>query len=198
MAESYLERKKRRDDMEELKNETIFGLMGGILLMLVGAVNWLMATGLREVACVCSFALGFLAFALAIAVPSLLKYPYKAFRFLGNAAGKAVFAAVLTVFYFLLVFPIGLFLRRKREEQGYFTWNAAQPKPRSTFLGIPRAAGSKAGKASYFGILYNLVSGFVTNGKAVLIPVVVILVILGLILFFVSSNVITAFIYTIF
>ena len=198
MAESYIERKKRRDAIEEEKNHIIFGLMGGIILMLVGGLNWLSAgQGFGEIVCVCVTALGLLLVLLAIVVPALLRYPYKAFRFFGNTAGKAVFAILLTALYVLLILPVGLILRRKREAQGYFTWEQP-PAPRSLFRTIDHTAAAKTGKASYFGIVYRLLSIFAANRKFILIPIVIILVIAGLILFFVSSNVMTAFIYTIF
>jgi len=198
LNEPYIERKKQRDTMEEQKNESIFGLMGGLILMAAGALNWLSATGPWEVVCICIFAIGFIFFLLGIVVPAFLKYPYRAFRFWGNAAGKALFAAVLAVLYCLLVFPIGLFMRRKREEQGYHSWNKEPPKPRSMFADIKQTQPLKKTKASYFGILYSLLSVFIINRKFILIPATIILVIVGLVLFFVSSNVVTAFIYTIF
>lgn len=197
---TYLEKKEYSDAMEELKNETIFGLMGGIILMAVGVLNWLSAAKPWDVIFICVFFLGLAFLLLGVAAPSLLKYPYKAFRLWGNAVGKAVFAVLLAVLYFPLIFPVGLFLRRKRETQGYFAWKQAQPEPRSAFSDIARADGAAASprRASYWGILYQLFSGLITNRKFILIPAVVILVIVGLILFFVSSNVMTAFIYTLF
>jgi len=195
-----MERKKQSDAFEELKSQIIFGLMGGAILMAAGALNWLSSyKGPREIACICIFTLGAVFFLLAVIVPSLLKYPYKAFRFFGNTVGKAIFAAMLAILYFLFIFPVGLFLRRKREAQGYFAWDGAPPQPRSMFADIVQTHGPPhAAKASYFGILYKLLSVFAANRKYILIPAVIVLAIVGLILFFVSSNVMTAFIYTIF
>ena len=204
MAEqSYLQRKRQNSAREEEKNQIIFGLMGGVILMIAAALTWLSSQkGLREIVCIFIFALGVLFFMLAIVVPSLLKYPYKAFRFWGNLVGRAVFTIVLTILYFLLVFPVGLLLRRKRAGQGYYAWAQAQPKARSMFIDIAQTDihndSPMAMKASYFLILYKLLAVFIANKKYVFIPVVVLLTIAGLILFFVSSNVMTAFIYTLF
>ena len=200
MNKSYIEQKKARDAVEAEKNYIVFGLMGGIILMLVGVLRWLAADGFREVLYLCVCALGLVLFLLGIAVPGLLKYPYKAFRFFGNTVGRAVFATLLTVLYVLLILPVGLLLRRKREAQGYFTWTQEPPEPRSMFadLAQSKSPAQKSGKASYFEIVYRLLAGLIANGKMILIPIVIILVIAGLILFFVSSNVMTAFIYTIF
>jgi len=200
MAETYLDKKKRNDAMEEEKNHIIFGLMAGIILVIVGGLNWLSAQGPWETVCVCVAALGIAFVLLAIVVPALLKYPYKAFRFFGNTMGKVLFAVLLTVLYVLLILPIGLLLRRKREAQGYYAWGEEPPEPRSAFAQIEEKEGpaQKQGRASYFGIAYRLLSVFIANRKYILIPIVIILVIAGLILFFVSSNVMTAFIYTLF
>jgi len=199
MTETYLERKTRRDAVEEEKNHIIFGLMGGIILMLAGGLNWLTATGAWEIACICIAALGLIFVLLAIVVPALLKYPYRAFRFFGNTMGKTIFSVILTVLYVLLILPVGLLQRRKRESQGYFTWEQPPPEARSMFADLARIGGpEKAGSASYFGIAYRLLAVFAANRKFILIPIVIILVIVGLVLFFVSSNVMTAFIYTLF
>ena len=200
MNKSYIETKKERDAFEEEKNHIMFGLVGGVILVLAGALNWLSTTGFWAVVCVCVFALGVLLLLFALAVPSLLKYPYQAFLFWGNLVGKAVFTVILTILYCLFILPVGLLLRRKRQAQGYFAWDETRPEPRSLFTELPQTdrAKAKTGKASYFGILYNLLSVFVANRKFILIPVVILLVVVGLILFFVSSNVLTAFIYTLF
>jgi len=197
---AYMERKKQNDEMEELKNETIFGLMGGILLVLVGALNWLTAQDFWETVCLCAAALGLLFFVLGIVVPAALKYPYKVFRFWGNLVGKVIFAVVLAALYAVLIFPVGLLQRRKREAQGCCSWDKTPPELHSAFVDIMQTDNPKAksGRTSYFGILYQLFSGLVTNRRFILIPVVVILVIVGLVLFFASSNVMTAFIYTLF
>jgi len=200
MAESYIERKKQRDALEEQKNHIIFGLMGGVILAALGVFRWLSATGIWELLYPLIAGIGLLFILLAIVVPIALKYPYKAFRFFGNCVGKAIFAVILTILYIVIIFPVGLLLRRKREAQGYFAWDQAQPKPRSMFAELEQAQdrASKSKKATYLGIVLNLFSGLLTNRKYILIPAVVILVIVGLILFFVSSNVVTAFIYTFF
>jgi len=197
---TYLEKKKRGDALEEEKSRIVFGLAGGVLLMLAGALNWLNCEpGPWEIVCVCVFALGAILALLAVVVPAFLKYPYIAFRFWGNLVGKVIFAAVLAVIYCLLVFPAGLLVRRKRGAQGYAVWDQTQQQPRSMFTDTAGTDGfSRQARASYLGILLRLISGFAANGKYVLIPAVIVLVIVGLILFFVSSNVATAFIYTLF
>ena len=113
---------------------------------------------------------------------------------------KTLFAALLTILYCLLIFPIGLLLRGKREAQGYVCWDQARPEPRSMFMEINQVDTHMQGaaKASYFGVLYRLFSIFIANKKMILIPALIMIVLLGLILFFVSSNVMTAFVYTIF
>ena len=200
MKKTYLELKKDRDILEKEKNQIIFGLMGGIILMAVGALNWLSSgPGVWEIVCICIAALGVIFFLLAIIVPAFLKYPYKAFRFWGNLVGKVLSAVVLAILYFLFIFPVGLFLRRKREEQGYFSWGDARPQPRSMFADLTQSENQPdSAKASYLGILYRLLVLFAANKKYVLIPAVIVLVIVGLILFFVSTNVVTGFIYTLF
>lgn len=200
MKKSYLELKKDKDALEEEKNYSVFGLMGGIILMAVGALNWLSSgPGKWEIIYICIAALGLIFFLLALIVPTFLKYPYKVFRAWGNLVGKAVFVVVLAILYFLFIFPIGLLLRHKRETEYYFTWGDNPPKSRSVFADLAQQETKvHAAKTSYLGILYRLLALFVANKKYILIPAVVVLAIVGLVLFFVSANVMTGFIYTIF
>jgi len=200
MKKTYIELKKDKDILEEEKNQIIFGLMGGIILMVLGALNWLTSgPGVWEIVCICIAALGAVFFLLAIIVPAFLKYPYKAFRAWGNFVGKILFSFVLAILYLLFIFPVGLFLRRKREEQGYFTWDGTPPPPHSIFADLTQSENqARTTKASYLGILYRLLALFAANRKYILIPAVIVLVIVGLILFFVSTNVVTGFIYTLF
>jgi len=199
MTATYLEQKQRRDAMARRKDESVFGLVSGLLLLSAGAIRWLSAADAWDIASLCLAGLGLAFFLLGMAAPSLLRWPYRGFRFFGNLMGKAVFAVVLTALYLLLVLPVGLLSRRKRLAQGYVTWDKTPPKAQSMFADWnPTGSGGKDGGSSYFGILYRLLALFIANRKIILIPVLVVLVLVGLILFFVSSNVVTAFVYTLF
>jgi len=197
---TYLEQNRSRAERELEKNRSIFGLMGGTILVLFGGLAWLSATpgSIWSAVFVGLVALGFVVFALGLIAPALLKYPYKAFRAWGNFMGKAVFSIILAVIYVVFVFPVGLLLRNKRGESGYAAWQQPSSCSRSTFCDIANIETSNIASTSYLGIMHRLLCAFVANKQYVLIPVVVVLVLLGLVFFFISSNVVTAFVYAIF
>jgi len=186
---TYLERKAQNDANELEKNQTIFGLMAGAILMLVGFLAWLAVTpSIWSVLLLCAIGLGAVLFLLSVAAPALLKYPYKGFRAWGNFMGKVIFTLVLAVVYVLFVFPVGLMLRRK----------AQAPSPSSQFRPISQENIPSAAKSSYFGVMQKLLSLFMLSKQYMMIPVLILLALLGLLFFFVTSNVVLAFVYTIF
>lgn len=205
MTNTYLEIKNQRDEYEETKGETIFGLFFGFVLILAGLFNNLPVYGsisLNVVICIVILSTGLLLMLMAVAVPSVLKYPYKGFVFLGKLIGRAVFLVLLTLIYIVLVLPVGLFIRRKRKDFGFQNWNNKYVGKDTAFENINTTGiegVDEISKRSFLRNIYNLFSLFIRNRRLPLIPVAIILILLGLILFFISSSVVfNFFIYTLF
>jgi len=195
----YLERKKQNDEKELEKNHIIFGLMAGFILIVVGFLLWLTVTSrLWAMMLLCVIGLGGVLLLLAIIAPALLKFPCKAFRAWGKLMGRVIFTAVLVMVYFLLIVPVGLGMRRKQENQGYAQWNETPPKLCSTFCAMPNINPTQAEKTSYFNIVQKLLALFVASKHYLMIPALIIMVLLGLVFFFTTSNVVLVFVYAIF
>lgn len=205
MTEPYLEAKKHRDEYTETKGETLFGLFFGFLLFLAGIFNNLPIFGSNmrnAVLCIVILSSGLLLMVIGVAVPSALKWPYKGFVILTKAIGNTVFFVVLTVVYSVFILPVGIFWRRSRNAHHFFEWKKGYNGPNSTFLSFrdkDKAPVSEKQRHPFIRTIVDIFGTFVANKRISLVPVLVILVLLGLLLFFVStSTVFNFFIYTLF
>lgn len=205
MTDSYLQTKKQREAYEEQKGEIVFGLLGGTVLLLAGILNtWPIRGifGLTDIICLVIIFAGICFVLLGIAAPALLKYPYKGFIFIGEKIGEEVLLIILSLIYLVLIIPVGLIMRKKRKSLGFFTWSGEFPYKEKTFEEITES-GSKdidtTIKSSFLRNIYKLFGTFIRNKSFFLVPAAVILVLLGLILFFAASNIVfNFFIYTLF
>lgn len=205
MTESYLQAKRRREACEEQKGEIVFGLLGGFLLLVLGVMNnWPIDRqfGFFTVMSYVFIAAGLCFILVAVVVPALLKWPYKGFVFLGRKIGGAVLMVLLTVIYGLIVLPVGLLFRHKRKQAGFYSWTGSFPYKDASFetMGAKEQKGFESPvPAQLPGKIYMLFETLVRNKRVFLIPAAVLLILLGLILFFAASNIVfNFFIYTLF
>jgi len=205
LTDSYMKNKKQREEYEEQKGEIIFGFFGGTVILLAGIMNsWPVygSLNLYAVVSLVFIAIGLCLLLIGFIAPALLKLPYKCFVFIGKKFGEAVLLIFLAVIYFIMVIPVGFILRRKRRSLGFFTWNGDYPYEEKAFEKIRTDGGKDINstiKSPFLKNIYNFFGTLVRNKRAVLIPAAIVLVIIGLILFFAASNIIfNFFIYTLF
>jgi len=202
---SYLQTKQQREAYENQKGEIVFGLLGGFILLVFGIMNNWPIYGSFNVFAIMSYiiiSIGLILILLGIVAPALLRLPYKGFVFIGKKIGSALLLLLLTVIYGLMVLPVGLFMRKKRKHLGFFTWTGNFPYEETSFEAIKdwdKTDAEGSIKSPFLKNIYKLFGTLVRNKRAFLIPATVVLVLLGLILFFAASNVVfNFFIYTLF
>lgn len=202
---SYLQTKRQRDAYENQKGEIVFGLLGGFILLVFGIMNNWPICGSFNVFAIMSYiiiSIGLILILLGIVTPALLKLPYRGFVFIGKKIGSALLLVFLTVIYLIMVLPVGLIMRKKHINLGFLTWTGDFPYEETAFEAIKdRVQQDFEGsiKSPFLRNIYKLFGTLVRNKRAFLIPATVILVLLGLILFFAASNVVfNFFIYTLF
>jgi len=205
LTDSYLQKKQQREAYENQKGEIIFGLLGGFILLFFGIMNnWPVygSFNLFEIMSLALIASGLCLILLGIIAPALLRLPYKGFVFIGKKIGSVIFFVFLTIVYGVIILPVGLIIRRKRKNLGFLTWSGDFPYEEKAFEEIRTGDTNNADssiKSPFLKSLYDLFGTLVRNKRAVLIPAAIVLVIIGLILFFAASNIIfNFFIYTLF
>lgn len=200
MTETFIEKYSKKKVIEERNNEILFGLIGGTLLSSGGFLKFLTSEGPLMYGCIVVCVLGICVFLVAIIVPSVLKYPCKAFLFLGNKTGTIVFTVVLTVVYSVLILPVGLLLRNRRQRYGFYCWEGSFCEDETAFETLKTHKSTESGftRSSFLWSLYRVFGTVTHNKRYFLIPAIIILVLAGAILFFVSSNVVVYFVYPLF
>lgn len=205
MTDTYLEIKQQREAYKELKGETIFGHLFGFILFWAGILINLPIYGsnlINVIICISIISIGLISILFAIIVPTFLRWPYKAFMYIGKKIGSVIFLLLLAVIYLSLVLPVGLIKKKKRKNYGYFTWNSDFEDDENTFEDIKILDNMNINyrtKSSFLRNIYILFGTLVRNKRIFLIPAAVTLVIVGLMLIFTASNIIiNFFIYTLF
>lgn len=205
MTDSYLQEKQQRKAYEDQKGEIVFGLLGGFILLVFGIMNNWPIYGSFNLFAIISYVfitIGLCFILLGIIAPSLLRLPYKGFVFIGKKIGNSLLLVFLTVIYIIMVVPVGLIMCKKHKDLGFIAWSGEFSYEEKAFEEIGTdvkkdVAGSI--KSPFLKNIYKLFGTLVRNKRAFLIPAAVVLVIVGLILFFAASNIIfNFFIYTLF
>lgn len=206
----YLRALGERRAAERIKHLAGFGLVvGGICLLVGGSFLW-REVGLREFwgfwawLWVMLVGLGVVLAISAVLAPALLQGPYRAWMALGHFQGRVVMVVLLTIIYGLIITPLGFFVRCVRGPRQFLAWDAGARPPRHSGWQLlathPVESTCEPGhrRRSLPELLLSTLQFFHARGQHLALPVIALLLILGLILFFANGSVLAPFIYTLF
>lgn len=195
----YLHRRAARRAQEALKQQAVFGIVLGMAGMLYGLLGYLAGIALPDFLYLAIFAAGLTLLGIGLACPRVIRRPSELFRHAMNGVGHGVFTVLLTCIYYVLVVPLGFFRRRSKPWSPFVRWENSMPKSAAWSPKITQTIfHERAGAANLVGSACNVVLYFARHGNWLLIPLLVILLSLGLILFFVQTSALAPFIYTLF
>jgi hypothetical protein len=198
---AYLHSLALRRQAEAIRRQSAYGLvMGWILTLVAGFIYYCVPSRLDWLWAVL-IGVGLLHLAAAVVLPQALAWPERVWMAVARWQGWLVMLILLTVVYFVLLWPAGR-LRRRREE-GFIAWED-QP-PAATFgwrpIDLAETDSGPATQARRRGLpllLVRVIAFFFRRGNYVLLPILILLLVLGLILYFVQSSALAPFIYTLF
>lgn len=196
---SYLDGHLQRQLLDEIRHSAAFGQILGTASGLYGWFGYFIGTGHPDAFYLAfCFAGAFLLLA-GLACPLWLSKAAAVFRSLTGKIGHLVFQALLVVVYAVLLTPLGLLVRAKNRFPAARWENAPaahgrgwQPKTTHTLVQ------DSSSKTSMWFIFYMTLRHFALHGQWFLIPLVVLLLSLGIVLFFAQTSAIAPFIYTLF
>jgi hypothetical protein len=201
MTNGYLDRRASRLAFEAIKREIIFGMVISTLLLGVGLWRYFFVVGATDHLWAVIAVLGGLGLAAAIVLPVTWIGPERAASFVFRRAGGAVFTLFLTVIYVLMVSPIGWGLRKVKGADPIYAWEGETPAsmegwhPKEVVYEVNLGGRGKPSLARRFVAVLQF---FARRGHLVLLPTLVVLIALGMVLFFVKSSALAPFIYTLF
>lgn len=197
---TYQERRKGRQLVDSVKQSVSFGLLiGGIAVAVAGwkvvftlepAAYWrpILWVGIALVAC-------------AVVVPQVLSPLQKAWAALGNVLGKVVLTVILSTVYVLIVLPIGVIRRRWMPHNPFLPWPDGVAPAGDTAWKSKTDRASELLRASGRGAIrvgLSAFSFFWRQQNWFLFPALLVLVVLGMLFFFVQGSALAPMIYTLF
>lgn len=202
----YLRRLDERRAKASLKRQIVFGLLLGWLLTLAGAFNYYFVLGAVDALWGALMLAGLLVLLLTIVIPQCLSPIERAWALVTGWAGHAVFAILLVAVYFLVIVPVGVVLTWRRGRHPFYEWGEAgggselqaeRWVKKVVPVEVSAASGSTRSR-SLFVQPFVVIGYFARNGQYLFLPALLLLLILGLALFFVQSSALAPLIYTLF
>ncbi len=200
---SYLQRLKQRQQLARLKEQIVFGLTLGWVITLISGFRYFFVINQNDSLWKTLFYIGLGLIALSIILPvaiALLQIPL---RKVTEKIGEKLFLLILLASYFLFILPIGVLVKKQQKNYSFYAWQDKlitqvegwmQWDSREDIQPLQPAAK----KRSLMLQLARVVAYFIRNGHYLFIPVLVLLLVLGLIMFFVKASALAPFIYTLF
>ncbi len=196
----YLRDLALRREAMAIRRQIVYGLAMGWFLLLVPGFVYFCVPSRFDPLWGALIVLGAIHLGAAVVLPQALYWPERIWMKIARWQGWLVMSALLTVIYFALIWPAGYLSRRRT--RGFASWASHPTDSKSAWQAVEVAeaeAGSNAaGYRSLPVVLASVVGFFFRRGDYVLVLVVILLVVLGLALYFVQSSALAPFIYTLF
>lgn len=198
---SYIRKQKEFEKDKITKDMGLFGIVGGVVLFGVGGLNYLNNTGIVGTIWFVVASIGFALIALGLIVPDILVRPYNVLLGITSVIGNTIFRVLLLFVYYILIVPFGMITKKKREQYGYLSWDNDE---NLTLINTSfdewdeSEAQNKRKSNGMLTVFINVIGMMIERKQIFMIPAIIVLVILGLLLFFASSTVLAPFIYTLF
>lgn len=189
--------RRNENRKKEVNEASWFGLITGLILSAVFGLRAICSTGLLKTIFLIPTAIGFILFLLGGFNAPMLIPLSKAFRKAASSIGTFILRIILLpVYLMLLIFSLfGKKSTAKKYE--FFSWDTYNNAPETSFLPYEYVQ-SKPHRSALLGTLNSIFFVFAKNKQFILIPLVIILLILGLVFFFLSSSSVFGFVYTLF
>ena len=195
---AYLLQLELRRQAAALRRQTVYGLVMGWVLTLVGGfvlccvpsrVDWLWQALLI---------LGVAHLLTAVILPQALAWTERAWMTIARWQGWLTMSVLLTIVYFLAIWPASWFDRKL--VRGFAAWTDQPPDSKTSWqpIDLTESTAAEVAQSSSRGyalLLASVIAFFFRRGNYLLIPIVILLIILGLVLYFVQSSALAPFIY---
>ncbi len=201
MIDEYINNKKYKDEKNTLKEEIYFGQILGFIIIILSTFNFFNTTNLMvSNLMIYTIILGVSLVIVGLIFPYFLYYPSKVLKYITNKIFYFIFLVILFVLYILLVLPVGMFTQKKlRIKYGFYKWN---DKAIENMVGFKKSdikyIDYSKNKKNKLKNVIEIIMYFVTSKQYLFLPLLFLLIIIGLLFFFVTSSVVAPMIYTLF
>ncbi len=200
MIRSHIDRVLARELRAELKSRAIVAITVGAALALVSFYRYLFVVDVNDTLWRICGIVGILIFAFGVIVPDVLFWLDSLVRSAGNLVGKLLFGSVLLLCYGILCTLKGT-MRRKYAATFLWWTDATPPIPASSWRAKQMTvsiADPRSRRRPLFLMPLVVMNYFARQKQYILMPVLLIMIVLGLLLFFLQTSAFAPFIYTLF
>lgn len=197
----YLQQLALRREAAEIRRLIGYGLtLGWILTLVAGFLFFCVKSRFDWLWCGLMW-LGIAHLVAAVVLPQALVWPERVWMTVARWQGHVVMTVLLTIVYYLLLWPAGYF--SPRYKRGFYHWSDQSPDLASAWqpmdlAGEESPAIANARSRSLPLLLAGVIGFFFRRGNYVLLPIIILLIVLGLVLFIVQNSVLAPFIYPLF
>lgn len=186
-----------------LLEEVIFAQVIGMALFIYSFIGYFKIDSIIvERITLLTGSLGILLVLIGIVYPYILKTPMKAIKKLTNAVFNLILKSILILIYIVFVIPYGAINGKKiKKNNGFYYWNG--DNEHKDFKGFdkildPSRFDDSYEKTNKFTNVIKIFSYFIYKKDYFLLPILVVLIVLGLVFFFITSSIFTPLIYPLF
>ncbi len=200
-AKPYLARRQARLSLDALKRDIVFGFVVSCILLAVGLWNYFLVVGATDDLWRVVAGLGAFGIVLTLVYPSAWAPPQSALAALVRTIGSVLFAVLLSMIYALLVTPLGCLLRMIKGDRPIYQWVDYPPSAMEgwhTKEVLCETNQGASGRPNLVRRFIHVIEYFASRGQYLFLPTLVILLSLGLVLFFVKTSALAPLIYTLF
>ncbi|MGK7933878.1 MAG: DUF5989 family protein [Microcystaceae cyanobacterium] len=200
---NYLRRWRERKRIGRTKQLITFGMTLGLLITLFSGFQYLFVIGANDTLWWFLLTTGIVIFLLSFIIPSSISPIEKLLRLITQWIGKTIFLLMLVLIYFILVFPVGLVLRSVKGTEPFYTWEktcelTVKGWVKKELTEDIKTFDKSSQKLPLILQPIKIISYFSRNGHYLFIPLLILMLILGLVMFFVQTSSLAPFIYTLF
>jgi hypothetical protein len=202
-SRGYLDRRAEREAWIRLKQQIGFGYIIFGFLFLLGGLKVAITLTTRDPIWLAMMWIGLVGIVVTLVFPSAWIVPERLYRRLAGFIGHVVFSILLTALYFILFLPVGLGLRWVRGLDPIRTWRENPPAGATRWhekvVETIGGEGVSAGKVRHTLVQpFIIITFFIQRGQYFIIPALILMLALGLLLFFVQTSPLAPMIYTLF
>ncbi|MFH1810954.1 MAG: DUF5989 family protein [Pseudomonadota bacterium] len=200
---TYAEQRAVRAGNQRLDRCTVFGLVWGVALGLYAAAQRWTVLGVDDGLWEILVYVGLSLVGLAVFCPLALMPLERLLRAVTGALGGLALRTALTVIFGLLVVPLGFVVQKFSVDLPVRQWHPGRPTGES--YGWQDFSGSASGSMRAIGkglwswpLPVRVLLFFSRRGQWLLVPVLVVMLLLGMLLFFAHTSVLAPLIYPLF
>lgn len=201
--QGYLQRRHQREAWISLKQQIGFGYIVSGFLFIFGGLKAAIVFTLNDPVWLTMMWIGAAGILVTLVFPSAWALPERMFRKLAGFIGHVVFSILLTALYIIFFLPVGIVLRGFRGRDPIYAWREEPPGKREGWHAkvVDTVGDTHSATQNVRHTLlqpFFVLTFFIQRGQYLIIPALILMLALGLLLFFVQTSPLAPMIYTLF